>query len=246
MGNKITELIQSHRSIRKFTNEEVANEIIEDITLSGQWAPSSNHIQAYSILVIQDQSKKQKLAELTGNQVYVEECPVFFIICADFHRLHTATKKHQSTFEINEVENVMVGAVDAALVAQNMFLAARSYGLGGVMIGGIRNNPEEVAALLELPKYVIPIMGLCVGYPAQSPQQKPRLPRQAVVHHDRYEKDKLEQLLDQYDEETRRYYMERTNGKRSDSWSELVAKHFSTPKRPHLKGFIKKQGIHLD
>lgn len=243
MTNEMTTLIQQHRSIRKFTAEPISNQVVDDIVTSGQWAPSSHHVQAYSIVVVKNQESKNKLAELTGNQSYVAECPVFFVICADFYRLKQASDKHGMPFEINEVENVLVGAVDAALVAQNMLLAARSYGLGGVMIGGIRNNPDQVAEQLELPELVIPIMGLCVGYPDQQPEQKPRFSKNAVVHEERYSFNEAD--LERYDEITKAYYTKRTNGKRTDSWSEMMAKHFSTRKRPHVTTFIKKQGIDL-
>ncbi|MCL7747068.1 oxygen-insensitive NADPH nitroreductase [Halalkalibacter alkaliphilus] len=242
-NNSVVTLIQSHRSIRKFTDNQLKKGQIEQIIESGRWAPTSHHVQAYSIIVVQDEEKKRKLATLCGNQSYVETCPVFFVICADFYRLKQASDIHQQAFEAGEQEQVLVGAVDAALVAQNMLLAARSFGLGGVMIGGIRNDQQAVAELLNLPSHTFPVMGLCVGFPAQNPEQKPRLPQKAVVHVEEYNKEDFVEQIKEYDEIMKRYYYERTNGKRSDTWSEQMAEFFSTPKRPQVGVFLKNQGF---
>ncbi|WP_088102727.1 oxygen-insensitive NADPH nitroreductase [Halalkalibacter urbisdiaboli] len=241
--NTMIELIQSHRSIRKFTNEKVSNEQINMIVEAGRWAPSSHHVQAYSIVVINEKEKKRNLASLAGNQSYVESCPVFFVICADFYRLHEVSTLLNKPFEVGEIEQVLVGAVDAALVAQNMLLAARANGMGGVMIGGIRNEPEKVANLLNLPKYTFPVMGLCIGYPDQDPAQKPRLPLKAVVHDEQYNTVQLNQVLREYDDVMSDYYRKRTKGKRIETWTSQMANHFTTPKRPQVGEFLKNQGF---
>lgn len=68
------------------------------------------------------------------------------------------------------------------MMGQNALTAAESLGLGGVYIGGIRNNIESVTELLKLPKHVLPLFGLCLGWPADNPDLKPRLPAELVVH----------------------------------------------------------------
>ncbi|GAE37406.1 oxygen-insensitive NADPH nitroreductase [Halalkalibacter akibai] len=241
--NSVIDLINSHRSIRAFTNESVTAEQINLIVEAGRWAPTSHHVQAYSIIVVKDKEKKEQLAELAGNQSYVESCPVFFVIVADYYRLKQASDLHNESIEIKEQEQIIVGAVDAALVAQNMLLAARSLDLGGVMIGGIRNDLKAVAELLELPEYTFPVMGLCIGYPAQNPDQKPRLPQEAVVHYDKYDQTNMKDALDRYDQIMKQYYLERTNGKRADLWTKQMASFLSTPKRPEVEQFLKQQGF---
>ncbi|MCK0470365.1 oxygen-insensitive NADPH nitroreductase [Halalkalibacter sp. APA_J-10(15)] len=236
-------LIKSHRSIRKFTKQEVTPETVTKIIEAGQWAPTSHHIQAYSIIVVKDLKKRKQLAQLAGGQAYVESCPVFFVICADFSRLYESSKKHGQPFEVGEAEQVIVGAVDAALVAENMLLAARSYQLGGVMIGGIRNDLESVSILLNLPQYTFPVMGLCIGYPDQQPRQKPRLPQSVVVHYDEYDQSNSLKEINEYDQVMSHYYKSRTQGKRKDTWTELMAKHFSTKSREGVGDFLKKQGF---
>ncbi|MFB4167371.1 oxygen-insensitive NADPH nitroreductase [Virgibacillus sp. JSM 102003] len=239
------QLIESHRSIRKFLDKQIDEEILDSILHSACWAPTSHNMQAYSIIVIKDKSSKDILSELCGDQRYIRQCPVFLVICADFHKLHLASEKQKEKMAIDELENVIVGSVDAALVAQNVLLGARSHKLGGVMIGGIRNNTESVAELLELPKHVFPVMGMCLGYPDQQPWQKPRFPAEAVIHKEKYQINKIPDALEKYDEIISDYYNRRTNGTRTHGWSEQLAEYISKPRRKKLTDFIKEQGFDI-
>ncbi|WP_238544956.1 nitroreductase family protein [Geomicrobium sp. JCM 19039] len=166
-------LIQSHQSIRKYEDKRVDDAIIADLIESARWAPSSHHVQAYTIIRVTDHEKRIALKDVAGGQPWVETAPVFLVFTADWHKHKINNEKWEAPMQMEETENVIVGAVDVALAAQNVLLTARSYGLGGVMIGGIRNDLHEVARILELPSYTFPVMGLCLGYPDQDPGQKP-------------------------------------------------------------------------
>ena len=89
------------------------------------------------------------------------EAAEFLVFCADYHRHSQIVPEARTGF----VEQLMIGAIDGALMAQNALLAAQSLGLGGVYIGGIRNNPAEVSEVLGLPHQVIPLFGLCLVIP---------------------------------------------------------------------------------
>lgn len=245
MATNVTKLIQDHRSIRKYTAQPIGEDILQDILASVQWAPSSHNVQAYSVIVVKNEKTKNQLADLCGGQEWVRTCPVFLVFCADFYRLKLACEMHGTQLEIDEVENLIVGAVDTALAAQNALLSARSYGLGGVMIGGIRNHPKEVARLLQLPELTIPIMGMCLGYPAQEPWQKPRLPRNVVIHDETYQTGNMQAGLEEYEARSADYYNRRTQGKRTTGWTQQMAEYLSRPRRPGLKQFIVEQGIQL-
>jgi hypothetical protein len=86
-------------------------------------------------------------------------------------------------------EMFLVAAIDASLAAQNAVVAAESLGLSTVYIGGMRNRPEETAALIGLPPRAAVVFGLCVGHaaPGRDGAVKPRLPQEAVLHHGRYD-----------------------------------------------------------
>src|SRR5690625_3132845 len=243
--NNILQLIQSHRSIRKYSDKPVTNEVLEELYKSAQWAPSSHNIQAYSIVTISNNAKKRNLSVLCGNQKYIESCRVFLVFCLDFYRLKLSSEMYQANIEIDEIENLLVGAVDTALAAENVFIAARSIGLGGVMIGGIRNNPKEVSELLHLPELTVPIMGMCLGYPAQNVWQKPRLPQRVVIHEEEYKTAHIMDGLLEYEEISSDYYTRRTSGERTDGWTKQMAQYLSAPRRPNLRRFIEEQGFKL-
>lgn len=240
-------LIESHRSIRKFLDRPIEQDILESILYTARWAPTSHNMQAYSVVIVKNPETKLELSELCGNQRYVSECPVFLVVCADFYKLHVAADMHGESLAAAELENVLVASVDAALVAQNLLLSSRAYGLGGVMIGGIRNNAQEVGRLLELPEYVFPVMGMCLGYPdlEQEPWQKPRMPVKAVFHEETYHTEAIPDALREYDEIMSDYYTRRTKGARTSGWTEQLAAYISKPRRKELTDFIKKQGFDL-
>jgi nitroreductase len=243
--NEVNSLLQSHRSIRKYKDEPIPDEVLADILKSAQWAPSSHHIQAYSIIVIKNKETKKKLSAVAAGQKYVESCPVFLVFCADFYRLKLVSDMYGTPFEVDEVENLLVGAVDTALVAENVFIAAKSYGLGGVMIGGIRNNLNEAKLVLNLPPYTFPVMGMCLGYPDQDIWQKPRLPQSVVVHQEQYHTEQMLEGLQEYEQITADYYNRRTNGLRTEGWTKHMSSYLSKPRRPDVTSFIKSQGFQI-
>ncbi|MCL7749615.1 oxygen-insensitive NADPH nitroreductase [Halalkalibacter alkaliphilus] len=244
--NSTIETILSHRSVRKFTNQALTKEQIDTIVHSAQMAATSNYIQAYSIIGVNDRNKKSKLAQLSGNQAYVLESGHFFVFCADLHRHQLVAEMEESviTESIESSEKFIVAVVDTALAAQNATIAAESMGLGICYIGGIRNEIEGVSELLELPEYVIPLFGLTVGYPDEETSIKPRLPKEAVYHEDAYQSDlAMTEQLDQYDEVVSNYYYERTNGKRAERWTEQMSNMLSNPTRMNIKSFLEKKGF---
>lgn len=118
---------------------------------------------------------EKKLAELAGNQDYVEKSGHLFVFCADLHRheLIGEMEDKDVTVSLESTEKFMVALIDAALAAQNAALAAESMGLGICYIGGIRNNLEDVSALLKVPDRVIPLFAITVGYPAVDTGKNP-------------------------------------------------------------------------
>ncbi len=247
--NQVIETILNHRSIRSFEDKLLSKEQIETIVKSAQAASTSSYIQAYSIIGITDQEMKKKLAEVVGNQPYVEKNGHFFVFCADLYR-HTVIGKMEGKDvepSIESTEKFMVALIDAALAAQNAALAAESMGLGICYIGGIRNNLEEVVKLLKTPERVIPLFGLAVGYPAKITGQKPRLPLEHIYHENTYEanEEKYTKELEEYNEVIKNYYLERTAGKRSETWTEQMGKMLERKSRMYMKDFVADKKLNL-
>ncbi|ADU30944.1 oxygen-insensitive NADPH nitroreductase [Evansella cellulosilytica] len=248
--NDVIETILNHRSIRSFVDEPLCSEQIKTIVRAAQMASTSSYIQAYTIIGVKNKTTKATLAELAGNQPYVEKNGHFFLFCADLHR-HEVSGKIENvnvSKSLESTEKLLVSIVDASLAAQNATLAAESMGLGICYIGGIRNNIDKVAELLKLPSYVIPLFGLAVGVPEKDTEQKPRLPFDNIYHEEEYLQDETTYInhLDEYNKTVSAYYERRTKGKRSDRWTEQMADMLKEAKRTHMKTFLQNKGFMRD
>ncbi|OOM14388.1 NADPH-dependent oxidoreductase [Clostridium saccharobutylicum] len=192
--NNTIDTIKNHRSIRQYLDKEVSDELIDEIVKSAQYMPNSINGQQVTVIVIRDKAKKEKLAELTGNQDYIAKAPVFLVFVMDFYRTYLAGEKTGFKQVIHEdIEGILVGSVDAGIALGASVIAAESLGLGTVPIGGVRKNPEEVIELLGLPKYTFPMVGLVVGYPSDKSHKKPRVPFNSFKHDECYNKTGVSQ-----------------------------------------------------
>jgi len=189
------DLLRSHRSIRHFTDDAISDAQREAIIAAAQGTSSSSFLQCTTIVRITDKSLRESLATLSGGQKHVAQAAEFWVFCADFNRHLQICPDAQ----LGLAEQLLLGVVDTAMMAQNALTAAESLGLGGVFIGGLRNNIEPVTELLKLPQHVLPLFGLCLGWPADNPDIKPRLPASIVVHENQYQPLNSDALA-QYDE----------------------------------------------
>jgi FMN reductase (NADPH) len=244
--NEIIQLLQGHKSIRKFKSNPVSSEQVQSIITSAQKASTSSNVQAYSVIGVTNPENKRRLAEFAGNQRYIEQCPLFLVWCADLYRLEQACCKHEVDMVSGTTENFIVATVDTALAAQNAAIAAESIGLGVVYIGGLRNRIDEVTKLLKLPKLVYPIFGMCVGYPDHEPTSRPRLPTDIIFHEESYGTEKLIAGIEDYDQELQSYYIERTGGKRDTTWSKEMSQKFHQESRTHMRSYLEQQGFRFD
>ncbi|TMV49413.1 oxygen-insensitive NADPH nitroreductase [Paenibacillus mesophilus] len=244
--NDVIGLLQRHRSIRKFKPDEVPEEALEAIIRSAQMASTSSNVQAYSVIAVTNPDTKRALSVVAGNQLHVEQCPVLLVWCADLSRDRLACEREGVEMVSGTMENFIVATVDVALAAQNAAIAAESLGLGIVYIGGIRNNLREATRLLNVPKLVYPVFGMCLGYPEQESSLRPRLPLRAALHRETYEQAAQAEAIAEYDRTTRDYYIERTKGKRDTTWSKEMADKFKRPARTYMREYLEEQGFRFD
>jgi len=239
----VIELLKSHRSIRKFTEEPIDESLFQQLLEAGQSAATSSFLQGTTVIRVRDPGSRRELARLAGNQSYVESAAEFLVFCADLKRAGNYCREYGKPFEGDYTEHFIIATVDVALMAQSLVTAAESVGLGICYIGGIRNNPREVSDLLELPRGVYPVFGLCLGYPAQHPELKPRLPIPVIVKDEVYNEEGDAGAIEEYDGQIREYYRTRTGGGHGISWSEQVSVLLSEKSRPHMKTFLAEQGF---
>lgn len=237
------QLLQAHRSIRKFTNQAVDNQTIEAIVRCGQAAATSSNLQATTVLIVRDPDTRQKIARLAGDQQYVAAAGAFLVFCADLQRSQSACEMQGGSFAPGMTEHFLIATVDVALFAQNCAIAAESMGLGICYIGGIRNDPAQVCRLLDLPDQVYPVFGFCLGFPAQDPEVKPRLPLAVVLKEERYQASEDEKGIGLYDKQLRDYYSTRTGGTKDSCWTQEMKELVGKESRPHMRGFLKSRGF---
>jgi len=176
MATPTIDLIHQHRSVRNYKPDQIPDGWIEQIVAAAQRTSSSSNLQTYSVIVTIDPDKKAKIQDISGGQSHISQAPVFLLWCADFSRLKRVSEHQGYDIEAGYMENFMVGAVDAAITMQNAALAAESLGLGFCFIGALRNDPEGIRDIFELPELVFPICGMTVGWANEQPMIKPRLP----------------------------------------------------------------------
>ncbi|MBR9828885.1 MAG: oxygen-insensitive NADPH nitroreductase [Oceanospirillales bacterium] len=241
--NPMIDLLNSHRSIRKFTAEPIDQATVDALVQAGQAAATSSFIQACTVIQVSQGERRDALAEMAGNQPYVAAAPVFLVFCADMKRHQLACGMHDAEMLSGYTEQFLTASLDCALFAQNVMVAAESLGLGGVYIGGLRNQIAAVADLLELPELVYPVFGLCLGQPDQNPEVKPRLPLDVVLKHDRYDDSADAERIAAYDASVREYYRTRTGGNKEMSWSEQISGMLVKEARPHMLPFLNTKGF---
>lgn len=241
--NPTIELLKSHRSIRKFTDQPVSRELLEELIRAGQGAATSSHVQAYTVIHVRNAEKREKIAELAGGQSYVATCGAFLMFCADMKRPTEAAERTGARVVRGMTEQLLVASVDTALMAQNVAVAAESEGLGICYIGGVRNDPQAVSDLLGLPDHVYPVFGMCLGYPAHQPDVKPRLPVEAILKEDSYSDDR--EQVEAFDATMHAYYQSRKGGNKESNWSSNLTPLFDTKLRPHMREFLVKRGFEM-
>ncbi len=243
--NQTIALLKSHRSIRKFTEQAVSDDLVAEIVACGQAAATSSNVQATTVIRVRDPETRASLAACAGGQPYVADAPVLLMYCADLSRSAVACDIAGGEFHPGMTEHFMIATIDVALAAQNAVVAAESLGLGICYIGGIRNKPQEAADLLKLPEQVYPVFGLCLGFPDQNPEVKPRLPLSAILHEEHYCADQVVSGIGDYDPVVREYYKTRTGGTKDSNWSQEMSSLVGKESRPHMKEFLSMRGFQM-
>lgn len=180
------ELAHAHRSIRSFTDQKIDPSLLNDLLYTGLRSSSSGNIQSWSVVVTQDEENKAELFKAHYEQPMVNEAPAVLTFCADFHRMREWIRVSGSKQSFDDFLGFMVGAVDAVIAAQTICLAAESKGLGICYMGTTLMSADKIIGLLELPQNVFPVTSIVIGYPAENPSLRDRLPLDMLVHHEKY------------------------------------------------------------
>ncbi len=182
------ELLLNHKSIRKYKDKDISEEIIEKIVECGTRASNTGNMQIYSVIVTKEQSNKEKIAPMHFNQPMVTEAPVVLTVCLDINRFKKWCDLNSAVHD-HGYDNVLWfvnGVIDSMLFAQNLCVAAENEGLGICYLGTAIYNAEEIIEALSLPRGVFPVTTITVGYPDEDPELVDRIPLEGILHHEIY------------------------------------------------------------
>ena len=219
MSETIT-LMKSHTSVRRFKEEAIPQEDLNEILSAAQMASSWKNFQSYSVILVRSQEKKDALFELVPQEA-IRQSAAFLLFVGDLNRAEKGARLHTDTFQPQGVEGLLITSVDAALAGQNALLAAESLGYGGVIIGLVRYKSVELAELFKLPDYTYPVFGIALGVPNQKHDVKPRLLLENVVFEEEYQEQSTE-AIQAYD----RVQADYAGARATTSWSQRLAEQF--------------------
>ncbi|MEI4472996.1 NADPH-dependent oxidoreductase [Frigidibacter sp. MR17.24] len=230
--NEVLRGLLGRSSCRAYADRPVPPGTLQALALAAQSAPSSSNLQCWSVVAVTDPGPKAALNAVSGQQRHVDEAPVLLCFLADLSRVETlADDAGMPTDSLAYLEMFLMAAIDASLAAQNLATAAEAMGLGTCCIGGMRNDIDTVGALLGLPRRVVPVFGMTLGYPdpARPAAVKPRLPTAAVLHLGRYRTDDLADQIRTYDQRLAGF--DREQGRPVAPWTQRSAERISDPAR---------------
>lgn len=245
----------NHKTSRRFSNDPIESDVLKLIVGCGFSAPSKSDLQQSSLIQISDPDLRHEIGNLIPTMPWIIEAPAFFVICGDSRRIRRICKLKQKSFANDHLDAFLNAASDAAMVLQNMIVAAESVGLGSCPVSVIRNHMTKIVALLSLPKYVFPLAGLCIGRPLKPNYKSMRLPLSVTWHIDKYEDEDLPREVISYDQRRdevfsipreKQKFIQEYGMCDFYGWSEDKARQTSKPERADIGQIIRNQGFSLD
>jgi len=189
-SNPVIDCLMDHRSVRKFKPEPIPEDVIETILRAGTRAATAGGIQPYAFIVLDDPEVLKKVSYIPG--------PLAIVAVVDQYRVKRYYELNGAPFYNDQAINLFISCWDATIALHNVVIAAESLGLGGVYIGMVLS--QDLQESLGVPEYVVPAGLVTLGYPDETPELRPRLPLEAVVHRNRYRVPSDEEIAAWYRE----------------------------------------------
>lgn len=178
--------IELRRSVREYTTEPVSQELLDNLLQTAERTQTMGNLQLYSVVVTRDEAMKAKLAPCHFNQPMVTEAPVVLTFCADYHRTTRWCEERKADAGYDNLLSFMNAATDALLYCQTFCNLAEEKGLGLCFLGTTVYQPRQIIQILKLPRLVMPVATITLGWPAEEPAQTDRLPLASIVHSETY------------------------------------------------------------
>ncbi len=182
----IYNIINNHRSIRKYKSDNIPDDVMSRILNAGFRASNTGNMQLYSIIVTRDKGLKESLWDIHLKQNMVLEAPVILTFVADINRFNKWCEQRGAEPCYDNFLWFYNATIDAVLASQNISVAAEAEGLGICYLGTTTYQAQKIIDLLKLPKGVVPVTTLVIGYPDETPPLTDRLPENGIIHYEVY------------------------------------------------------------
>lgn len=192
--------IQNRTSIRKYSSREVSDELLNRLLEEAERTPTMGNLQLYSVVVTRSKEGKKALAPAHFNQPMVTNAPVVLTICADYRRTTLWAENRKAHPGYDNILSFMNAATDALLFTQTFCNLAEEEGLGTCFLGTTVYMPQMIIDTLKLPKLVMPVATITLGWPDEQPAQSERLPLRSIIHQETFEDYTPEKIDDFYAE----------------------------------------------
>lgn len=197
----LTDLMKNRATVRKYAGKDVDSALLNQLLEAAARTQTMGNLQLYSVVVTRDAERKKALAPAHFNQPMVTEAPVVLTICADFNRTTRWCEERKATPGYDNFLSFLNAATDALLFTQAFSCLAEEAGLGLCFLGTTVYQPGAIIDALKLPRLVMPVATLTVGWPAEQPALTDRLCVPSFVHEEAYH--------DYSRDEIDRYYAEK-------------------------------------
>jgi nitroreductase/FMN reductase [NAD(P)H] len=245
--------IAGHRSHRRYAPRAVEPDLLRLLCACALSAPSKSDLQQADIVVIDDRAIRKAIVATIPDMPWILDAPVFLVFTANGARLPALSGLRGKPFPNDHLDQFFNATVDAAIVMTTFIHAAATVGLGCCPISAIRDQPRIVSDALDLPDRIIPVAGLCVGWPAQAGEITPRLSLRTTVIENAYAERGLAEEIDAYDRRRtalrpyrRQRHVERWGETQPYGWSEDKARQYAEPTRADFGRFVRGKGFCLD
>ena len=178
--------LNTRTSIRKYSMQTVDDSLLYSLLEEAEHTQTMGNLQLYSVVVTRDEEMKKQLAPAHFSQSMVTEAPVVLTFCADYNRTTLWANQRKGHPGYNNLLSFLNAATDTFIYCQTFCNLAEEAGLGLCFLGTTIYNPSSIIELLHLPRLVMPVATITLGWPAEKPSVSDRLPIEAVVHKETY------------------------------------------------------------
>ena len=243
----------AHRVHRRYTDRPVEPDLLRLLCACALSAPSKSDLQQGDILVVRDLAKIETIAKLIPDMPWIATAPVFLTFLANGRRIPQISAWRGKPFPNDHLDLLFNATVDAAIVLSQFIRATEAVGLGCCPISVIRDHAQTIADTFGLPQKVVPVAGMCLGWPAEESGISARLPIAVRLHEERFNEGGLAENIDAYDRRRaalRPYRTQRDPERFGQTefygWSEDKARQYAVPQRADFGAFVRRQGFNLE